>query len=73
MRRMIFILFYPNEQREGGVRCQTFCFVFFPVQHTTSNSTLVRWTLDFGMDSRQVFGGFGSKDFRLRCFVVKLI
>ena len=34
---------------------------------------LVRWTLDFGMDSQQVFGGFGRKGSRLRCFVVKLI
>ena len=34
----------------------------------------VRWTpLDFGMDSQQVFGGFGRKGSRLRCFVVKLI
>ena len=36
-------------------------------------SILVRWTLDFGMDSQQVFGGFGRKGSRLRCFVVKLI
>ena len=34
---------------------------------------LVRWTLDFGVDSQQVFGGFGSKDSRLRYFVLKLI
>ena len=25
------------------------------------------------MDSQEVFGGFGRKDSRLRCFVVKLI
>ena len=37
------------------------------------NSILVRWTLGFGMDSQQVFGGFGRKGSRLRCFVVKLI
>ena len=39
----------------------------------TANSILVRWTLDFGLDSQQVFGGFGRKGSRLRCFVTKLI
>ena len=37
------------------------------------NSVLVTWTLDFTMDSQEVFGDFGSKDSRLRCFVVKII
>ena len=46
---------------------------FSPAKSIPGNRILVRWTLDFGMDSQQVFGGFGSKDFRLRCFVVKLI
>ena len=45
-----------------------YCFVepFFPPD-------LLRWTLNFGMDSQQVFEGFGRKGSRLRCFVVKLI
>ena len=60
-----------------------FSIVFFPfildvefVGRTSRGHTggsLVRWTLDFGMDSQQVFGGFGSKDSRLRSFVLKLI
>ena len=44
MRRVIFILFSPNEQRGGGegggggVHCQTFYFfIFSPFQQTTSN------------------------------------
>ena len=70
------------------VSCGPSCFllfsiVFFPfildvefVGRTSRGHTggsLVRWTLDFGMDSQQVFGGFGSKDSRLRSFVLKLI
>ena len=37
------------------------------------NNVLVNWTFDFEMDSQEVFGDFGSKDSRLRCFVMKLI
>ena len=33
----------------------------------------MKWTLDFEMDSQEIFGDFGRKDSRLRCFVVKLI
>ena len=43
------------------------------LQGATPKNSMVRWTLDFGMDSQEVFGGFGRKGSRLRCFVVKLI
>ena len=41
--------------------------------NTHKHNVLVKWTLDFEMDSQEVFGDFGSKDSPLRCFVVQLI
>ena len=38
-----------------------------------TDSVLVKWTLDFEMNSQEFFGDIGSKDSRLRCFVGKLI
>ena len=35
MRHVIFILFYPNEQRGGGCAARLFILLVFPVQQTT--------------------------------------
>ena len=43
---------YGDKQADGGRDCRN---------RLVRNSILVRWTLDFGMDSQQVFGGFGRK------------
>ena len=48
------------------------CLCLYGVNNTL-NSMLVKWTLDFEMDSQEVFGEFESKDSRLRCFVAKII